>query len=284
MKQVAVIFFILLLCSCEKVIRLDLPDRDPRLVVDGLLTNEKSPCYVTLSKTTKYTFIYDTSTVIHEEGAVVIISDDSGTADTLQETTAGKYMTHPEKIQGAVGRSYKIDIFTGDGKHYASEMEQMLAVAKIDSIYFSRDQTITDPTNPSYYLYDIYINWHDPANEPNYYLRDMSYYWSGRWHENVQWNWVFSDKYIDGSYLEKDNVNESYGGKGWSFRLNQYSLTKQAYDFWNLVHQQTQQGNDYANSSVPLIGNIINADNPNDYALGYFQVSAKTTADLYIDR
>jgi hypothetical protein len=84
--------------------------------------------------------------------------------------------------------------------------------------------------------------------------------------------------------LKKENITESYGGKNWKFKLSQYSLTKKAYDFWNLVHEQTQSGDNYSNSSVPLIGNVYNVDNPDDYALGYFQVSALATKEIYIDR
>ena len=85
--------------------------------------------------------------------------------------------------------------------------------------------------------------------------------------------------------MTKDNVNEGYGGINWLFRLNQYSLTEKTYNFWNLVHEQTNlSGDGYSNAAVPLIGNIYNSDNPKDYALGYFQVSAKTTAKIYINR
>jgi hypothetical protein len=67
--------------------------------------------------------------------------------------------------------------------------------------------------------------------------------------------------------------------------MNRYSLTQKAYNFWNLVHEQTQLVSDgIANSSVPLIGNVYNANNPDDYALGYFQVSAYTQASVTINR
>jgi len=284
-KIIIVIFGAILLCSCEKVIVLDLPNLDPRIVVDALITNEDTTYNVILTRTTKYTFGYDTTKLDYEQGALVIVSDDINHIDTLDEITPGKYRTHKNKMRGEIGRSYKIDIFTQSGIHFLSTPERMPDVPKIDSIYFARDLNDRDPENQNNYKFTIYVDYHDPVNIKNYYLRSMSYYWANQWHDNIQWNWVFNDKYSNGKYLTKDNVNEAYGGKNWLFRINQYSLTEKTYNFWILVHEQTMLSTDgYANASVPLIGNVYNADNPKDYALGYFQVMAKTTAEIYIDR
>jgi hypothetical protein len=282
MRKIILTLSIFVLCSCEKVINLDLSERDSRLIVEGLITNDT--VYVNLTKTSKYNFKYDPSKVEYLQGATVIVTDNTGKADTLFEKLYGKFIANKNKLSGIIGQSYKVDIFTSEGKHFASTPEVMMDVAKIDSIYFERDPTKLYLGNKNSYLYDIYINWHEPANETNYYLRNMSYFWNKQWHDNVQWNWVFNDKYINGNYLKKENVNESYGGKYWTFKLNQYSLTKKAYDFWNLVHEQTQEGGNFSNSAVPLIGNVVNVDNPDDYALGYFQVSAITTAEVYINK
>jgi hypothetical protein len=284
MKILMLTIFILIIYGCEQIINLDLPEKDSRLVVSGLITNENTVYYVKITKTSKYTFKYNLNNEDNVKGALVIVNDNIGNIDTLDEVKPGNYRTHIDKIKGTIGRSYKVSIITDDGKRFESDMEKMPDVPMIDSIYFQRDISKKSPDNPDYYLYDIYIDWHEPADQTNYYLRSMSYYWGGEWHDNVQWNWVFNDKYINGNFLQKDNVNESYGGKNWIFKLNQYSLTKSAYDFWNLVYEQTQSDGDNANSAVPLIGNIYNTENPNDYALGYFQVSALTTIQVNINR
>ena len=286
MKSIVYILFIVLLFySCEKIVNMDLPERNSRLVIDGLITNEDTTYYVKLTKTTKYNYKYQISNIDFETGALVIISDDYGNIDTLGEISSGIYCTHKTKIIGEIGRSYKVEIYTQAGKHYQSNMEKMPDVPLFDSIYYSRDQNVRDPENSTNYLFDVYVDWQDPSNVKNYYLRSMSYYWSNQWHDNVQWNWVFNDKFFDGLYMKKDIINESYGGYNWWLRISQYSLTKEAYDFWYLVHQQTMEaGDDLANTTVPLIGNVYNAANPDDYALGYFQVSAKTTAQIFVGK
>ena len=284
MKKILVsLFIVCFLIGCEDIIDLDLPERDFRVVVDGLITNDSASYTIKLTKTSKYTFEYDTAQGNFETEALVIVSDNIGNIDTLEEGNPGIYKTHTSNIVGVIGRSYRIDIFTQDGKHYQSKEEKMLDIPKIDSIYFDRDTSIKSPDNPDYYLYDIYVDWQDQADISNYYLRNVSYYWSNQWHDNIQWNWVFSDKYFDGQLLQKQLVQEEYGGYRWYFKLNQYSLSKDAYDFWILVQQQTAQSDAYSNAAVPLIGNVFNVEDHDDFALGYFQVSAKTSAVVYID-
>lgn len=284
-KFAYLIVAVTLICACEKVVTLDLDERDPRIVVDALLTNENTTHYVKLTKTSKYTFKYTPAMAEVEKGATVIITDNTGLTDTLTEVSPGNYATHIGKMQGVVGRSYKIDIYTTAGKHFTSNMEEMVDVPKIDSIYFERDKNDISPENPKQYKFRIYCNMHDPANVENYYLRSVSYYWAKQWHDNIQWNWVFNDKYFNGLYLQKTMIQENYGGVDWIFRLNQYSLNKNAYKFWLQVHLQTMEtDSDLTNTSVPLIGNVYNANNPSDYTLGYFQVSAKTTAEVHINK
>ncbi|MBN2347329.1 MAG: DUF4249 domain-containing protein [Bacteroidales bacterium] len=270
--------------GCEDVIELDLPHNNPRIIVDALLTDGDDPAYVRISHTQKYSYRYVQDTQTFESGAVVIIHEDSGITDTLTEVSTGTYMGHPEIIRGSIGKSYWLEINTAGGKHYISDQETMLDVAKIDTIYYSREYTDKSPDNPDYYRFNVYIDWQDPESERNYYLRTFSYYWSGVWHDNIHWNWVFSDKYFNGKFLYKDNITSDYGGRGFKIKVTQYSLTKPAYDFWILVHKQTIDSENLSiNSSLPIIGNIYNVNNTNDYALGYFQVSARKSAEIWIN-
>ena len=284
-KVICFSVLLFMVCACRKVIQLDLPLRDPCLVVNGLFTNDSTSYIVTLSRTTKYDFTYNPTSQDFEGGAVVVVSDNVGNIDTLKEISTGTYKTDSTKIEGIIGRGYKIDIYTQEGQHFKSNFEVMHAVPKIDSIYFVRDQNDRSTDNSAYYKFMVYVDWHDPAEMSNYYLWNVSYFWSNQWHNNILWNWVFNDKYINGNFVKKDLVQSDYGGYNWTFKLSQYSLSENAYNFWNLVHEQTQlSGDGIANSTQPLFGNVFNADNPNDYALGYFQVSAKTTATVYITK
>ena len=270
--------------GCEEIIDLDLPHENRRLIVDAILTDKDEPCYVRLSYTQKYSYAcrQDPNAVI--PGALVIIHEVSGVSDTLTEVSRGIYESHPEILKGSIGNSYQLEIKTEEGIHYTSDEETMLDVPDIDSMYFERDPDDISPDNPDYYRFNVYINWKDPEETRNFYVRKFSYFWSGIWHDNILWNWVFNDKYFDGNYLTRDLITSDYGGVGFKIKVEQFSLTKSAYDFWLLVHKQTiRADNPRVNSLTPLVGNVYNINNPDDYALGYFQVSATSSIELWID-
>lgn len=286
MKKILYIFIILLTtASCEEVIDLDLPFNDQRLVVDGLITSQQKQYTIKLALTEKYDFKYHINNSNKVSGAIVIVKDDVGNIDTLSETSAGEYKTNSNIIIGTIGRTYTLEIHTPDGAIWLSKPETMEPVPPIDSIYFERDKNDVSEDNPEYYKFTVYTDWHDPIDIDNYYLRNIEYNWGDTWHENITWNWVFNDKYINGKQIKKSILAQDYGGYPFYIRLNQFSLTKSAYTFWNLVHEQTAiSGNDMVNASVPLFGNVYNKKNPNQYTLGYFQVSAHTSKTVFIDR
>lgn len=280
-KLLLICFTVMCLFSCVNVINLDLPEKDKRLVIEGLITDQDTVYTVKLTKTTKYSYTYNSSAET-ESGALVIISDNSGNIDTLRETQSGIYQTNPVNFIGMAGQRYTLDIYTKGGKHYTSDPEEMIAVPKIDSIYYERDHSDVH-VKYNAYKNTIYLNWQDPPGVSNYYLHHVSYFWNNMWHDENQWNIVFNDNLINGQYLKKYTAITEWDTYGFYLRITRYSLTKRAYEFWNLLYQQIYPQDDgIVTTSVPLIGNVYNVENPDDFALGYFQVSAKAEARVYI--
>ena len=280
---ILILLFASSLFSCINTINLDLPEKDKRLVVEGIVTDWDTVYTVRLSKTSKYSFRMNDASNEMENGAIVIISDNMSNSDTLNEVQSGIYQTSPFHIHGEVGRSYKLDIFTVLGKHYTSAPEVMVRSPKIDSIYFERDYN--DKHSAYTYKNSIYIDWQDPADTTNYYLHHFSYFWNKQWHPENEWNRLFSDNMFNGQYLSKYIASTEYDGYGFYARITRYSLSKRAFEFWNILNQQLYPPEDgVVNSSVPLIGNVYNVKDSNDFALGYFQVSGKNVTQVYIDR
>jgi hypothetical protein len=268
--------------SCTKSIDLDLPLRNPRLVVEGIITNEDTSYTVKLSNTTKYKYSYDKAAINYETGATVVISDNIGNYDTLKENPAGIYTSNPSHLKGTIGRNYYLDILTKDGRHYQSKPETMLNVPKIDSIYFTRNRNDHSPTYPSAYRYTVYIKLQDPKNLDNYYMQITSYYWNNTWQAKSQWNTIFNDFSIDGRLINKI-ADQGYSNGTFFVKVNLYALNKSNYDFWNTLYQQRYSNQDgEVDLLVPLVGNIFNVNDPNDYAIGYFQVSATSSSMVYV--
>lgn len=68
--------------------------------------------------------------------AVIILKDNAGNSERMNETEDGVYQTSARGIQGQIGNSYHIEITTTDGRQFESEPDELLPVGKVDSIYY----------------------------------------------------------------------------------------------------------------------------------------------------
>jgi hypothetical protein len=71
----------------------------------------------------------------------------------------------------------------------------------------------------------------------------------------------------------------------YSILIKQYSLTQQAYDYWENVKEQLEgAGSIFSPPPSQIIGNVYNIDDDTELVLGYFQVSAVTEKRFFIAR
>jgi hypothetical protein len=69
----------------------------------------------------------------------------------------------------------------------------------------------------------------------------------------------------------------------YSILVNQYSISKEEYDFWNNLKQVNESGGDiFAEQPFTVLSNIHNVSDPTERVLGYFQVSAAKQKRKYI--
>ena len=69
----------------------------------------------------------------------------------------------------------------------------------------------------------------------------------------------------------------------YSILVNQYSISKEEYDFWNNLKQVNEGGGDiFAEQPFTVLSNIHNVSDPTERVLGYFQVSAVKQKRKYI--
>ena len=182
-RNIVAVLMIVILASCEKVIDIDLNSSNPVLVAEGVIDNE-SPAWIRLSYTTDY---FDTEQAKFEQGAFVIISDNTGQTETLEYVSDGLYQG--KDLIGSTDNQYTISIFK-DGVEYEASSKlfppsEILSVSfeKNDNQKPGQDETyiITinfkdDPSTKNYYLikYQTSEEVEDDAN--NYYLIDDEYY------------------------------------------------------------------------------------------------------------
>ncbi len=114
-NKIAIISLAILVCSCQKVINIDLKNNEPTLVIEGVVTDDNSiPQTVKITKSVNFS---EDNSFPAVTGAAVTISDNAGNNATLNETSPGIYQT--TSIAGVSGRTYYLNVSI-DGKTYSS--------------------------------------------------------------------------------------------------------------------------------------------------------------------
>jgi hypothetical protein len=153
------IVLLVLLSSCEQVISIDLNQAAPQMVIEGIVTDQPGPYSVTLTTSGNY---FEQSLYFPPiTNALVVLSDDLGSRDTLKEGTPGIYQSSPV-LRGMPGRTYALRVETGGEEFDASSTMPQRVV--IDSLFaLPRSSPHGEPG------YDIYLVFKDPPEPGNYY-------------------------------------------------------------------------------------------------------------------
>ncbi len=284
----------LLLLGCIDEVQLPVRNEQPRLVVEGQITNEPVPYSVRLSFTGTFTssarYLSAQQAV---NGARVVISSNAG--DSIQLTQQyflqpGLYQTTDPAFIGRVGRSYTLSITLPDGRVFTTKPEKMVAVPPIDQLTYTVVETDRD-TRPD--GYQISVDTQDPPGVQNYYLW-RAYGFSGRQCGLNPTTWVYfddkatnilSDQLIDGNPIRQRPVLFS---PIWSrvqqfLEVAQYSLSRSAFQYYRLYREQQERtGTIFDPLPAPIEGNVRNRADTTDRGLGYFVVSAVSRKKLLI--
>lgn len=274
----------------------DLRNDNPKLVVEGLITDEPGPYVVKLTLSAAYN---NDESIFgrYPEGARVFISDDMGQEEELEYTRAGVYVTSETGIRGQAGRSYVLRILLSDGRTYESRPELLTQVPPIDSLYSEYERFDEGFLRGEF---SVFIDTSDPADETNFYKWDYTHYEYKEFCQEVlnRDGSVFSvpccgdcwaksscsscfnlsnDVLVDGRKIARNLILKiPYDSRDPYFVLiRQFSLTQEAYDFWKVANQVVNNsGGVFDKPPVPVKGNIYNVQDPEEQVLGYFGASS----------
>ncbi len=158
-KLFLVIVTAVFLTGCQKVVSIDLNNANPRLVVEGIVTDQPGPYSVKLSMSGDY---FAPSLYFPPvSNALIIVSDNFGQTDTLKESTSGTYLS--SKLLGVAGSTYTMYV-SSEGKQY-NATSSMPAKVYIDTLFaVVRNQSRGEGPG-----YDIYVSFKDPPQPGNFY-------------------------------------------------------------------------------------------------------------------
>jgi hypothetical protein len=247
-----------LICSCTKVIDLNLGNNTGKLVIEGNITNATGPQTIQLSQNVP---VSNTNTYPPVTGATVTVTDQTGKSYPFAESTPGTYTTGT--LTGIPGNSYTMTV-TSNSKTYKATSPMPTPIT-LDSLTSKNDEF-----NSSKHKKNITVHYQDPAGTVNQYRFVMFV-------NNVQVKtiYAFNDDFNDGRTvsidLRTDNNSDPDFGiyAGDTVTVEMQCIDKPVYTYWFTLMQQGDNGPG---------GGVTPADPPSNITptvLGYF--SAHTT-------
>ena len=280
------------------------------LVVDALVTDENKSNYVILTRTIET----GDEEPVRVTGATVIISDDAGNSALLFEKRAGEYRTDSLTFRGTTGRTYKLSIQTESGEKYESDPCFMYPVPDIDSIYFTKDQLLSEETGELVQEVSIFIDSRDESTS-NYYRWSYEEWWKFQAPEPKMFDYINDSTIVPVTEIKQtcwantksdviDIENTALGNTGgfkkkpvlfiaseetnrlmiqYCVEVRQLSVSKEEYGFWDLMLQLNESGGDiFDKQPFQIFSNIQNVTNPDEQIIGWFQVSGAKLKHKYI--
>lgn len=266
------------------------------LVVDGVIAIGDS-FSLRLSRTKN---LADTFEVTSETGANLRLEEDQGSSFRLSETKAGHY-TLTQALPSGI---YRLNITTSDGQHYLSDFVEPRIAPPIDSVLWEEKNDIF-----------IYVNTHDPGNNTRYYRWEFEE--TSEYHAVYDSNIAFRDGRLifigpdemrtvcfksypsnevlvaSSSALSEDVINRflvqqiandnSKIGFRYSMLLKQFAITSDAYNYWQIIKQNSEQsGKLFDPQPSQLDGNIHCISDPLQPVIGYLSASTVSRKRIFI--
>ncbi len=273
------------------------------LVVDGFINIGADSTIVKLSRTV---VLNNKNTANPEIGATVSVETETNQAIFLTEVRKGVYAI--ESLNLGQANKYRLRIKTNGGSEYLSDFVEAKIAPPIESVSYEVKGNGVE----------IFVNTKDPTNKSKYYRWEYEeswiffskynsqYIWRGgatlsvrEPHEAIYQCWGNSPSSIvltgSTAKLEQDVVSrqpvifipstsEKLSEK-YSILVKQYSLTKEAYDFWENLKKNTENlGSIFDVLPSELTGNVHGLTNKNELVIGYVSAGSIQKQRIFISK
>ncbi len=256
-----------LFTGCEEVVDVKTDTAPPRLVVDASLNWEKGTSgHEQMIKLTMTTNFFDNIPPA-VSGAAVSVTDGNGTLYEFIETPGtGQYVC--SSFDPQIGQSYTLTIVHNGRTITATET--MMPVPAIDYI---AQETIPGIENEEDQV-QIKAYFTDNGATNDYYLIRFQSSVTA-----IPEYFAIDDEFFQGNQVFGLYLNEDLRANGLlGVRLS--GISERYFHYMEKLISIAYGGGPFATPSGVLRGNLINTTNPDDYVLGYFNVS-ETSSQVY---
>lgn len=273
MKRLLIILSVLSLIwsSCQEVITVELPNQEPKLIVDALIRID-----TTISSTLVTVSIRQTSDFF---GEISPVSVDQITMSNLDNpgNNTDQVLDETEPGSGIYQQFFSTEVLARDrwflqinyqGEFYVAESLMQYSVP-IDQL------TIGDGSLFSGDVTELLVRYSDIGGREDYYLFDYG---------NDDF-FASEDVFYDGQQFEFSYFYDEQLNPGDTLTVSIMGIDRDFFNYMNLLREQSEGGfGPFATPAVSVRGNLINAtdinnndnynnvNDPDNYALGYFAI------------
>lgn len=242
--------------SCEDVVNLDLETGETRLVIDAEIMWKKGTDgkeqTIKISKTAPY---YNNTTP-KVSGAQVRVENSNGDVFTFNETEAGVYKC--TNFVPVIDMDYKLFI-EAEGKSFTAT-EKLTSVVPINKV----EQALV-PDFGGEDVIELTFYYTDPADQVNFYITDyQSEFLIFPEYE------ITNDEFYNGNTISTRFSDEDMKA-GNTVKITHRGVSKNFFNYMKLI-LEASSSNPFSVPPGNIRGNILNTNNANDYALGYFRL------------
>ncbi|MCK5170010.1 MAG: DUF4249 domain-containing protein [Bacteroidales bacterium] len=313
-RNIILILSIIVL-GCKDEFLLDSKTYESLIVVDGSLTNAEGPSIVKISKSLPVNYLAE----IPYENCIVTLIENTGKTEILTEIEPGKYMTSESGMKGIIGNEYSISIFTPEGKEYHSDFQELKEPVDLESVYADSIKLLHIDYPFGLPGYQFYVDTKTAPTKENYFLWSMTetfeyeidyelayvetrfgdYLYSNPRYDTLKTCWKTQKvNYIFTGSTSKLSVpqikhqpllfvgtDSKKLSKRYSVLIQQYTIGKNAYNYWQGIEEQSSNEN-FLEASQPytIKGNIENINNEAEIVLGYFTVASVFQKRIFVDK
>jgi hypothetical protein len=305
------LLFVLLFQACIDEFQPDLKGYEQLLVVDGGVFDGIGQIRIKLSYSTD---VYNPKLNLIS-GANVMIQDNFGETEVLEELENGVYTSSGIGIIGIPGRLYKLIVNTPNNKKYESEFEVLRPSMPIESIAYQTEFHSDERYPYALAGYQFYLNTQLPNDTNSFYMWRMvktyefhsefvadAYFTNKRiypfpkpdslqvcWKtENVKQNILLNTNDVVNPDMKNFPLNfVNTEGRELSVRYSQLTeqltINESTYNHYKLIEDgNSEQGSLYANQPIQIRSNVVNVNDPYEPVLGYFLVAGRSSQRLFV--
>ncbi|QHI37502.1 hypothetical protein IMCC3317_28810 [Kordia antarctica] len=254
--------------SCDDKIDVDVPEAEPRLVIEASLDWEKGTSgnnqTIKISTSTPYFQTTLNTSVIG--ASVKVTNNNSNAVFNFTDQNDGTYTIN--NFIPVLNDSYTLEVIH-NGETYTAT-ENLLPVSPINAVTQSLEGGFDDE------VLDVSIFFDDPVNEDNYYMfrikEESDLFASLEAQSDEFTNGNEQEEFFEKGRDDENELEEFNPGDIVNIKL--YGISQRYYNYISLLSEQYDSaGNPFASIPAEIKGNCVNVTDESNYAFGYFRVT-----------